>query len=548
MSTVVEPASPQDPAAQVPIFSRTATGLVRQVSLFQQIIFNLASSNALGQGLVFFLSVVVLFPRANIYIALAVAAFASFFVWTTFGLLSGAIPRIGGDYTINSRVLPPWLALGGNIGSFMGGIFGVPIFGYFMATFALSPALAVIGGVTGNDTVTKWSTYFGADHHTAVFLVTMGVIVLMSVLAYLGTRLIMKVCTWLVLIAAVGFAIDVVILLLTSHDSFVSHVDQVAGAGAYDKTVAAADPNLLPSKGGYDTHNTIGAIYYALTITIYVYWGAYLSSEFKGGGRRKRQLTAMWTAGIGNALILMAVIAIFMSTVGYDFFVSAFSGNFEAPGSSGLGSAGYVYFSSLVASNDLLVTLLALAFMGWFLPACYTQAAMAQRAIMTWSFDGLLPRRLAGVSPTRHTPAPAIVATALVSVPLAVWICYSDNFFQYFAIAAVSAYPSLVLVGITATLIKRRRPDLYVGSSAEWRLGGIEGLPVVGAICSLVGAAAITLLFVYHTEVGLQYTTATAIYLVGMFAVGAIWWHVARAMRRGQGVDLALAYKEIPPE
>jgi amino acid transporter len=548
MSTVVEPASPQDPAAQVPIFSRTATGLVRQVSLFQQIIFNLASSNALGQGLVFFLSVVVLFPRANIYIALAVAAFASFFVWTTFGLLSGAIPRIGGDYTINSRVLPPWLALGGNIGSFMGGIFGVPIFGYFMATFALSPALAVIGGVTGNDTVSKWSTYFAADHHTAVFLVTMGVIVLMSVLAYLGTRLIMKVCTWLVLIAAVGFAIDVVILLLTSHDSFVSHVDQVAGAGAYDKTVAAADPNLLPSKGGYDTHNTIGAIYYALTITIYVYWGAYLSSEFKGGGRRKRQLTAMWTAGIGNALILMAVIAIFMSTVGYDFFVSAFSGNFEAPGSSGLGSAGYVYFSSLVASNDLLVTLLALAFMGWFLPACYTQAAMAQRAIMTWSFDGLLPRRLAGVSPTRHTPAPAIVATALVSVPLAVWICYSDNFFQYFAIAAVSAYPSLVLVGITATLIKRRRPDLYVGSSAEWRLGGIEVLPVVGAICSLVGAAAITLLFVYHTEVGLQYTTATAIYLVGMFAVGAIWWHVARAMRRGQGVDLALAYKEIPPE
>ena len=126
------------------------------------------------------------------------------------------------------------------------------------------------------------------------------------------------------------------------------------------------------------------------------------------------------------------------------------------------------------------MTLLALAFLGWFLPACYTQAAMCQRAMMTWSFDGLLPRRLAAVSPTRHTPAAAIVATALLSIPLAVWICYSDNFFQYFAIAAVSAYPSLVLVGITATLIKRRRPDLYKGSSAEWRLGGIEVLPIFG--------------------------------------------------------------------
>ena len=52
------------------VFSRNATGLVRQVSLPQQIVFNLASSNALGLGLVFFLSVVVLFPKANIYIAL----------------------------------------------------------------------------------------------------------------------------------------------------------------------------------------------------------------------------------------------------------------------------------------------------------------------------------------------------------------------------------------------------------------------------------------------------------------------------------------------
>jgi len=182
-------ASRPGPQDQIPIFSRTATGLVRQVSLLQQIVFNLASSNALGQGLVFFLSVVVLFPSANIYVALLVAAGMSFFVWTTFGLLAGAIPRIGGDYTINSRVLPPWLALGGNIGSFMGGIFGVPIFGYFMATFALSPALAVIGGVTGSDTVTKWSGYFAADHKTTVFITTLAVVAIMSGLHGRSARL-----------------------------------------------------------------------------------------------------------------------------------------------------------------------------------------------------------------------------------------------------------------------------------------------------------------------------------------------------------------------
>ena len=101
MSQVIEPAEARPGAQeQIPIFSRTATGLVRQVSLLQQIVFNLASSNALGQGLVFFLAVVVLFPAANIYVALLIAAGMSFFVWTTFGLLSGAIPRIGGGVKV----------------------------------------------------------------------------------------------------------------------------------------------------------------------------------------------------------------------------------------------------------------------------------------------------------------------------------------------------------------------------------------------------------------------------------------------------------------
>jgi amino acid transporter len=535
--------------AAVPIFSRTATGLVRQVSLVQQIVFNLASSNALGLGLVFFLSVVVLFPRANIYVALLIAGVGSFFVWTTFALLTSAIPRVGGDYTINSRVLPPWLALGGNIGSFMGGLFGVPIFGYFMATLALSPALAVVGGVSGSSTMTRWSTYFSTSHKSVVFITILAVIALVSVLSYLGTELIMRVATAMVLIAAVGFLVDMLILLFTSHGHFVNSVNSVAGADAYDKTVAAGASSGAYPDHGYSTKMTIGAVYYALTISIYIYWGTYLSAEFKRGGQRRRQLSAMWGAGLGNLAILLLAIFIFMRTVGYDFFVSAFSGNLNAPGAaSGVGSAGYVYFAGLVASNTALVAILSFAFLGWFLPACFTQAAMVQRAIMTWSFDGLLPKRFAQVNDRTHTPAVAILTTAIVSIPLAVWIAYSDNFFQYFAIAAVSAYPSLILIGITATVIKRRRPDLYRGSSAEWRVAGVEMLPVVGVLCSFVGAAAIFLLFYFHTNVGLKYTTETAIYLAAMFAVGAAWWFGVREYRRRRGVDISLAYKTIPPE
>jgi len=104
------------------------------------------------------------------------------------------------------------------------------------------------------------------------------------------------------------------------------------------------------------------------------------------------------------------------------------------------------------------------------------------------------------------------------------------------------------VIGIAAVLIKRRRPDLYKGSSAEWRVAGIEVLPVVGVLCALAGAAAIFLLFYFHENVGLQYTTATAVYIGSMFVVGALWWFGARALRQREGVDIGLAYKTIPPE
>jgi hypothetical protein len=50
MTDTALPAQKEGEGAQVPIFSRNATGLVREVSLPQQIAFNLASSNALGSA------------------------------------------------------------------------------------------------------------------------------------------------------------------------------------------------------------------------------------------------------------------------------------------------------------------------------------------------------------------------------------------------------------------------------------------------------------------------------------------------------------------
>src|SRR5438105_15508609 len=94
-------ASPRAAPAQpsIPIFTRKATGLVREVSLPHQLLFNATSTSPLGTAIVFGLFALILFPRANIYVSTVAALVGALGAWVTIALLTSAIPRVGGDYT-----------------------------------------------------------------------------------------------------------------------------------------------------------------------------------------------------------------------------------------------------------------------------------------------------------------------------------------------------------------------------------------------------------------------------------------------------------------
>ena len=314
------------------------------------------------------------------------------------------------------------------------------------------------------------------------------------------------------------------------------------------KTVnAGKGKGLYPSEGGYSTKQTIGAIYTMIGVTLFTWWGTYMSAEFKGAGQRKRQLSTMVGAGLGQGLLVFVGMVIFLHTVGYNFFASALSGNFS---SGPVGSAGYAYFSALATGTTGVVTVLALTFIGWLLPGLYINQAMVQRGFFTWSFDRLAPRKLADVNPRTHTPIVAIVTTFVVGAAAAAWVVWDNNFFKIFAIMQVFAYIPIVFVGVSAMLIKRRRPDLYEGSAGQWRVAGIEILPVVGVLSILAGVFSLGLVYYFHVNLGLVggYYTLTLLAPVIVLVAALVWYMAARSVGSREGVDLALAYKAIPPD
>jgi hypothetical protein len=112
----------------------------------------------------------------------------------------------------------------------------------------------------------------------------------------------------------------------------------------------------------------------------------------------------------------------------------------------------------------------------------------------------------------------------------------------------VFSFFSIVLVGVSAAIVKWRRPDIYNGSPAQWRLLGVEVLPIAGVGCALVGAFGIFLGFYFHESLGIVYYHGMQLASIGVFVLAILWWFGARLVRRSQGLDLELSYRSIPPE
>ncbi len=218
-----------------------------------------------------------------------------------------------------------------------------------------------------------------------------------------------------------GLAVSFLNLLFTSHSQL-----RVDGQPRRRPNAYAEDGALLQTaractrpRAATRPKATLGALYYWSINSIWLFWGTYTASEFRGGGRRKRQLAAM----VGTAWFRAASSSWWSSVPAHRRLQllrrpSLAGTSHPSQGLSVLPDTR----TSRLDRGEHGRGHVARAGLGWAggSRACSINVAMCQRALMTWSFDGLLPRRLAG-RPTRHTPR-RDRRDALLSIAMAVWL------------------------------------------------------------------------------------------------------------------------------
>src|ERR1700733_6944466 len=197
-----------------PLFLRKATGLVRGWSVRDTIIYACMATNFVTLGIYEFTFAGPAFPTGQLITAVIVSGvWVSFLVIAYTGLIV-TIPRAGGDYVWQSRIL------GSGIGFVMAATgwwfilwLWAPIYGNILSVELFQPLWATLGDPSG-------ATWFATK--TGIFVVCLITIALAGVLVSIGMAGYARIQKWCFYSGLVGFAVIVILLLVNNHAAFVS--------------------------------------------------------------------------------------------------------------------------------------------------------------------------------------------------------------------------------------------------------------------------------------------------------------------------------------
>jgi amino acid transporter len=545
------------------LFIRKATGLVRSWSVFDAFVYAFFSINLVTLGLYIFSQMYYL--QGGLIPALIVSAVFIFFEVVVYAALISVMPRSGGDYIWQSRIL------GGSVG-FILAVTGwwfilwlwVPLYADMFRHIVLVPLLGVLGA---RDT----ALWFASTQNGA-FTSSLITLAIVSIFIALGMKTYARIQKVSFYGGMLGLVIVIVMLLTGSQEGFKAGLETNAtsmfGAapGVYDATVALGTNAgaVLPLIGG-----GIGIIFltipYLVFFNLWPNWGATLYGEVRGATDFKRNITGMGSAlGVTTLLGILLLYAI-SKTIGWDFYVQAGGAwwNYIWGFTADVPALPVWPYPALLAAflttnrllQFLVVALMSLWWFGW----SGTVFLSSTRVIFAAAFDRLLPERVAKLNERTGTPIYALLLMVVPSIVVAYLFAYNIANFQSLTLCSTLVIAVTYLgTTIAAIILPYKKPDLYKASPiAKYNLFGIPLITVAGVI---FGGFLIFLLYQWILDpnalYGIGYSINDAgykngtsiIYMLSNYVLAAVIYFGFKYFRKRSGIDIDKVHKEIPVE
>jgi APA family basic amino acid/polyamine antiporter len=532
------------------LFLRKATGLVRGWSVRDSMIYACLSTNVVTLG-IFEFSYQSFFPKGQLLTAVLVSA-----VWVSFLVIAYAglivtIPRAGGDYVWQTRIL------GSGIG-FVMAVTGwwfilwlwAPIYGNVLSAEFFQPLLATLGHPGA-------ATWFAG--HNGIFLVSAVTIVLAGILVSLGMAGYARLQKWGFYGGLIGFGIILVLLAINNHATFVSSFNleahKIFGVNnAYQATNAGAAKAgyVSPAFGFSPVSASMLLVPMMMFYLLWPNWGSTLYGEIRGASDFRRVFAGMF-GGLWITVTLSVLFLVLVNkTMGQGFYNntgalywSAYYGG-KVPAAIPIWPYPVMFIGWMVHNQIFQVVLLVLMFL-WFIAWVGTLFLSSTRVIFAAAFDRILPDRAAEVSEKRKVPFYSLILMLLPALGLSAVYAYWSKFYTYTLDATLVIAVTYLFSAFAVVLLPFIKKELWRASPASRiKLFGVQVVPAAGVIT--IGLLGFNL-YEWLSNAGYGVNNKDSLYYMGaMYVLAIVIYVVARLVRRRQGIDLGLINKEIPVE
>jgi amino acid transporter len=537
------------------LFLRNATGLVKAWSTFDAFVYSFWSVNLITLGL-YGMSFVYTVPDGQVLAGILLFGLLTTFLVITYAMLVSVMPRTGGDYAWQSRVL------GGGLG------FVLSITGWWFTLFLWAPIYAnilVVQFFTPLAYTLGWTnvaTFFASQN--GIFVSCLIVLAFVSIVVTLGMEAyarIQKICFW---IGLAGLAVMIILLLFNDQSSFQTAFNREASSlfgasgNAYQATIDAA------AKGGFGG-SAFGTFAFGPMLLLLPWlafyllwpnWGATLYGEVRGAKDIRKPFWSMFW-GLWVTVALVAVVVILMvRTFGWNFYQAANSlywGSLFGGPAPVIPTWPYpVMFAGWLVDNHAFQAVLIIVMALWFFGWAGTLFLSSTRVIFAAAFDRVLPAWAANISATRRVPYGSLVLMVVPSLVVSALYAYRPSFTSVFLDATAVLALTFLATCVAAIILPWRRKDLYDASPvAKWNLGPLPVISIVGVVSALFLLFMLYEWFFNSTNLygtSFQSTTNSVIYFAATYVVAVAIYVIARVYRSRQGIDLSRIHHEIPVE
>jgi amino acid transporter len=534
-------------------FMRESSGLVRAMPPYSAFAYNI-----LNIGVIFpwvYLLSAGAFPGSNIALGiLLTGVFASILAYVYSGLAS-VMPRTGGDYLFQSRVLSPWV--------------GFPIVatmvlfwflqwdalgGWLTSLLGIAPMLTGLGLTTGSQWLINAGTWFTTPLGIWITTIVFGAIATLTLIR--GFQLFVKIQWFMWYGFLVSFATIVGLLLLTPHASFVSHfntavnrVSPSSGRDFYDYVINYEKSHGFSPSTAFSWAATLGVMPIALTSLGWVGYAQYQAGEIRQASSIRKQLFINLGGGVASALMMALLAFALTRAVGYNWLSAAAYGNYIT---GNLGMPIPPWFSNLVVvltSNPLIVVLATVGIFLNALQVVYNVYIGQTRMAFATAMDRILPAWVFKINEKTGTPVNAqVLFFVLGGIVYSFVYNFVPGWITYTLAVTAVATVMYIATSVAGALLPYRMRDAYRNSEVSaHRILGVPAITVAGAVSAAFSA---WMLYYYLTVPSLGVASPQSEALMLAIFLGWLAYFAVRRVyvKRKTGIGLDLAFKEIPPE